>query len=339
MNFVLMALLISLTQLQSATAIAVHQPSGFQPFAASASVAYYSRGINLRDPRSGSVLAAEAIRAGRVRIPFSVFPQLMPEVLTCSPAPCVTPNVRASEGGSPVNETPIAANPMKPMQLLSGGNDYNCGSVQGFFASQNGGTTWNHTCMNLLSGTFGDGDPIVGYDLTNHAYIGGIDASSGTVANIAFEKSSNNGLTWSAPAPAVVAIAPYTFADKPWMQIDDTPTSPRKNAIYISTTEFDPSSNSIIAVAHSTNGGGTWTNVMVDAATYPIVDQFSDLGIGKDGKVYLTWMRCSATGTNNNCGGTTSMIMFSKSSDGGVHWTAPRVISKANLAPDQCGAF
>jgi hypothetical protein len=339
MNFVLMALLISLTQLQSATAIAVNQSSGIQPFATSASIAYYSRGINLRDPRSGSVLAAEAIRAGRVRIPFSGFRQLIPEVLTCSPAPCVTPNVQASEGGSPVNEDPIAANPNKPLQLLSGGNDYNCSSVQGFFASQNGGTTWNHTCMNLLSGTFGDGDPAVGYDLKNHAYIAGIDATSGTVSEIAFEKSSNNGLTWSAPAPAVLPIAPYTFADKEWMQIDDTPTSPRKNAIYISTTEFDPSSNSIIAVAHSTNGGGSWTNVMVDAATYPVVDQFSDLGIGKDGKVYLTWMRCKANGPNNNCGGTTSMIMFSKSSDGGIHWTAPVVISNANLAPDPCGAF
>lgn len=339
MNFVLMGLLIALTQVQSASVFAIHQPSEFQPFATSASIAYYSGGIDLRDPRSGSVLAAEAIRAGRVRIPFSVFPQLMPEVLTCSPAPCVLPNVRASEGGSPVNETPIAANPSKPLQLLSGGNDYNCGSVQGFFASQNGGTTWNHTCMNLLSGTSGDGDPGVAYDLINHAYISGIDAFSGTVADIAFEKSSNNGLTWSAPAPAVVPISPYTFADKPWMQIDDTAASPRKNAIYISTTEFDPSSNSIIAVSHSTNGGGSWKNVKVDAVVFPIVDQFSDLGIGKDGVVYLTWMRCSATGATNNCGGTLAHIMFSRSNDGGVHWTSPRVISKANLAPDTCGAF
>jgi Neuraminidase (sialidase) len=123
------------------------------------------------------------------------------------------------------------------------------------------------------------------------------------------------------------------------MQIDVTPTSPRLNSIYISSTEFDPSSNSIIAVAHSKNGGATWKNVMVDAAVFPVVDQFSDLGIGSDGTVYVSWMRCSATGPTGDCGGTTSMIMFSKSTDGGGTWSSPVTIAMANLAPDSCGAF
>jgi hypothetical protein len=225
------------------------------------------------------------------------------------------------------------------MQLLSGGNDYNCGSLQGFFASKNGGSTWNHTCMNVIAGTGGAGDPAVAYNTTNKAFIAGIDVVSGNVSEIVFETSTNNGVSWSAPAIAVSGIPPYTFVDKEWMQIDDTATSPRKDAIYISTTEFDPNSNSIIAVSHSTDGGGSWNNVMVDAAVYPNVDQFSDLAIGKDGVLYLSWMRCTANGPSGDCGGTKSNIMFSKSADGGVTWTVPVVMAKANLAPDVCGAF
>jgi hypothetical protein len=301
----------------------------------------YGPRIDMRSPLSGSVLVDQAIRAGRVRIPFVYGRQPYPQVLTCSPIPCIVPNVQASEGGSPVNEDPITENPTRPKDLLTGGNDYNCGSsLQGFYASSNGGTTWNHTCMGVLAGNGGDGDPNVGYNLHGTAFIAGIDTPGGNVTEIALETSANNGMTWSAPTVAVTGISPYTFVDKPWMQIDVTPTSPRKNTIYISSTDFDQTTNnSSIAVGHSTNNGATWHNVMVDAQVFPIIDQFSDLAIGSDGTVYLSWMRCSATGPNGNCGATRAMILFSKSTDGGKTWSAPVTVAMPNLAPDPCGAF
>jgi hypothetical protein len=335
------AALIGLTQFQSAPVDELQLSASLQPFAGPAITGrpfYYGPRINMNSPLSGSVLVAQAIRAGRVRIPYAFRPQPNPFALTCSPAPCTTPNVQASGGGSPVNETPIAVDPRQASHLLTGGNDYNCPNIQGFYASSNKGSTWNHTCLNSIAGTGGDGDPIVGYDLHHTAFIGGID-SPGSTSEIALEKSTNNGQTWSAPFVAITGIAPYTFVDKPWMQIDDTPTSPWPNWIYISSTEFDPSSNTIIAVGHSPDGGMTWQNEAVDSAVYPVVDQFSDLGIGADGTVYVTWMRCTANGPNNNCGGTRSMIMFSKSSDGGNTWTAPVLMAMANLAPDPCGQF
>jgi len=115
-------------------------------------------------PLSGGVLMAEAIRSGAVRLPRIGAGVFAPEILSCSPAPCVLPNVQASEGGLPVNEDPIAVNPVNSKQLLTGGNDYNCPSLQGFFASGDGGSTWSHTCMNSLPGYGGDGDPGVAYD-------------------------------------------------------------------------------------------------------------------------------------------------------------------------------
>jgi hypothetical protein len=41
----------------------------------------------------------------------------------------------------------------------------------------------------------------------------------------------------------------------------------------------------------------------------------------------------------NNCGGTIAQMMFSKSTDGGNHWSTERVIHAVTLAPDPCGAF
>src|SRR5260370_22801851 len=95
---------------------------------------------------------------------------------------------------------------------------------------------------------------------------------------IVFEKSSNNGASGSAVAVAVSPFFSGGLADKPWLQIDTNPASPHANSLYISVTQFDSSSNSQITVAHSNDGGTTWTNVAADTKQiYPNVDQFSDI--------------------------------------------------------------
>src|SRR5690348_16588575 len=83
-------------------------------------------------PLSGGVLMARAIHTGAIHAGHGVGQTINP-ALTCSPAPCVLPNVKACGGTQPVNEDPIAADPGNAQNLLSGGNDYNCSStLQGF---------------------------------------------------------------------------------------------------------------------------------------------------------------------------------------------------------------
>jgi hypothetical protein len=53
---------------------------------------------------------------------------------------------------------------------------------------------------------------------------------------------------------------------------------------------------------------------------FPTVDQFSDLAIGRDGTVYVSWMRCTANEPTGDCGGTTATSLLSKSTDGGNIW-------------------
>ena len=110
-------------------------------------------------PRSGSSLVGEAIHRGALQLPLSLQGLSVQQNLTCSPLPCVLPNVQASNGTNIANEDPIVSNPRNPAQLLTGANDYSCSvSLQGFYASNDGGATWTRTCLPVIAGGFGDGN-------------------------------------------------------------------------------------------------------------------------------------------------------------------------------------
>jgi hypothetical protein len=319
---------LALTMAASLTGLGLAQAQSHRPSAPAVHLE--------KAPYSGGVLMARAIRAGLA------LPALAPAggkapTLKCSPSPCALPNVQASEGGQPVDETPISVDPNNSKHVLTAGNDYNCSSsLQGYFASTDGGKTFTHSCGTLATGTSGgDGDPVVGWDLNGVAYRGGIDDGSNLV--IAIGKSTDFGATWS--TPVIAAKVSGVDMDKPWLEIDTNAASPLKNALYVSMTQFS-GNNTRIGVSHSTDGGATWHLVNVDSQQiYPNLDQFSDLAIGADGTVYVSWMRCNASGPTGDCGGTTASQWFSKSTDGGATWSAAFKIHNANLAPDSCGAF
>ena len=288
-------------------------------------------------PYSGGLLMARAIRSGRVRLPAAnAHGEFNPHSLNCAHAPCALPNVEGSAGATqPVDETPIAVSPLNKKHMITGGNDYNCtsGSYRGFWVSDNGGKTWKGGCGLDVAGQTGDGDPVVGYDLNGNVYQGGIESGG-----IGIASSSNNGKTWN-PMVIATSVAGFT-SDKPWLQIDTGAHSVGKNRLYVSSTQFDASSDSIIYVAHSADGGQTWTQVAASPeTTYPNIDQFSDLATDSAGNVYLTYMNCTANGPTGDCGGTVATMYMEVSSDGGNTWSAPSIVNTVNLAPDSCGAF
>jgi hypothetical protein len=281
---------------------------------------------------SGGVLMAQAVHQGRI-VPGR----------GSSAARPLLPNVKASnQGNQPVNESPITANPANGNQLLSGGNDYNCSTIQGFYTSGDGGATWpNQHCLTPpLPGKQGFGDPNVAYDHTGAAYILGINATGSLTGGvIVYQKSTNNGATWSATAAGPTTFYSNGLPDKPWTEADNNPASPFAGCLYTSITQFDTSFNRItITVDHSCDGGTTWSGPKAVSAEqiFPNVVQFSDIAIGDDGTVYVTWMDCFANGPAGDCGNTLATIQYSKSTDGGNTWTAPATITTAQLAPDSC---
>src|SRR5689334_25359593 len=62
-------------------------------------------------PESTSVLVGRAIQSGALQLPTSSQAYGMLPALTCSPVPCVLPNVQASAGVNIADEDPIASNP------------------------------------------------------------------------------------------------------------------------------------------------------------------------------------------------------------------------------------
>jgi hypothetical protein len=295
-----------------------------------------------RLPHSGGVLMARAIAAGRVHLPAARITQSAAQAaVTCSPAPCVLPNVDAAEGGAnPVNEDPIASNPNNSSQWITGGNDYNCASLQGFFATSDNGTTFTRNCLKTLAGKSGAGDPGVAYDLNNNVYITGIDCNSGcATGQIVIAQSTDGGVTFPTPHTAVTSQF-SGLTDKEWMEIDTNPSSPHAGTIYISLTDFSSTSKSQITVSHSTDNGATFSTVKIGTQTsVPAVNQFSDLAVAKDGTVYVSYIFCPGTGPTGDCGSTTASILVSKSTDGGVTWSSPVTATTATLAPDSCGAY
>jgi hypothetical protein len=269
----------------------------------------------------------------------------MPDVAqpaeTCSPAPCVLPNVDAAEGGTnPVNEDPIAVNPNNSSQFITAGNDYNCTSLQGFFATSDNGTTFTRNCLKTLSGKSGAGDPGVAYDLNNNVYVTGIDCNSGCgTGQIVIAQSTDGGVTFPTPHTAVTSQF-SGLTDKEWMEIDTNTSSPHANTIYISLTDFSSTSKSQITVSHSTDNGATFSTVKIGSqVTPPAVNQFSDLAVAKDGTVYVSYIFCPGTGPTGDCGSTTASVLVSKSTDGGVTWSSPVTATTVTLAPDSCGAY
>ena len=255
----------------------------------------------------------------------------------CSPAPCVLPPTQASEGGSIVTNPLIVTNPENEKELLLGSLDGNCPPPSGlaFHLSRDGGSTWTRVlCMPVMhkGGVYWPIiNPLVGYDRNGVAYVaGGYNASNSSDSFLAVQKSTD-GIHWDAPVVALrKAVNSHLLAT--WLVVDSSAGSPWVNSVYVSGGVEWAAGNQVL-VSHSTDGGKTWTQVAVDSVQkYPATDGFTGTAVGKDGTVYVTWLRCPGTGPDRFCSDGNGYIMFSKSSDGGNTWSPARVMTKVEFA-------
>ncbi|HXM23164.1 MAG TPA: choice-of-anchor tandem repeat GloVer-containing protein [Terriglobales bacterium] len=261
--------------------------------------------------------------------------------LTCSPTPCVLPPTQASEGGGMVTDTPIVTNPLNQKELLLGSFDGNCyPSGLGFHLSRDGGSNWNRVlCMPFIYTKqhvyVPLDEPSVGYDRNGTAYVAGLyfDNDALGYGFIGFQKSTD-GTHWSKPAVAL-RLPGLSFPFETAFAVDTSAGSPRVNSLYVSGVMWShQGSNNQVMVSHSSDGGITWTQAAVDPVQiYPAEDRFTRMAVGKDGTVYLTWIHCPGAGPDESCGDDTFHVMFSKSADGGITWSRPHMMAKAQFAP------
>ena len=253
-----------------------------------------------------------------------------PGGFTCAPAPCVLPPTLASEGTSLVTDTPIASNPLDQKTLLLGGDDWNCTTADvGFHLSTDRGSEWELAeCMpGLQLGQFyytAVDEPSVGYDLKGNAYVSAIYfyvTEEEDYGLVAVQKSSN-GTTWGKPRAALLQSGVTTFYST-HLAVDASASSPWAGAVYVSgVLVSDQNYDNQVWMSHSNDGGKTWKQVAVDTVQkYPKAEEaLTRMAVGKDGTVYVTWQRCLI---KNDACHPASLVMLSKSVDGGSTWSTP----------------
>jgi hypothetical protein len=183
-------------------------------------------------------------------IPVSL-PSAEAQVLTCSPAPCVTANVQI--GPSTTTTTlagfALASDPIQTTETLGVTANYwnsmaSCNSAgnseSGAFTSVNQGRTWSGGCQ-PASGTDAGPyqDPLAGYDVNGTFYSGQLGSPSGGSTNGVFLQSLSAGSpTWSSFASTLsftdAATEDFFLFDFPALYIDNNPASPH---LYITAFE------------------------------------------------------------------------------------------------------
>jgi len=137
----------------------------------------------------------------------------------------------------------------------------------GWATSTDNGVTWTHgflpgtTTFATPAGTFtAISDPSVAFDASHNVWlIASLGITSSNSQVLVTSRSTDGGLTWSNP----ITVATGSL-DKNWIVCDNTSTSPFFGHCY---TEWDrTSSNNLIQMSTSTNGGLTWGTARATAA-------------------------------------------------------------------------
>ena len=202
------------------------------------------------------------------------------------------------------------------------GRIFNGGATDiGFATSLNGGVSWTH---GFLPGTstqaaqpgpfFGASDASVAYNAKDRVWMIswlGAHFSGGGVVDVMVSRSTDGGLSWSAP---VVIAATNVFYDKNWTTCDNTATSPFYGNCY---TEFDNAdAGDLEQMSTSSDGGLTWSSPQATA------NQAHGLGgqplVQPGGRVIVPF-----EGVGRSGGG----IRAFTSDDGGATWNASVLIS------------
>ena len=199
--------------------------------------------------------------------------------------------------------------------------------------SSNGGTTWKQRFVPLSGGfpVTADGqvwqansDPVVAIDKLGNAFLANLYLaanSSGNVTNdglyvcVATLKSGPMFTKSGCHAVRTTLTTTTVLEDKPWIAVDNS-TSSHSGNVYAVWTHFTATS-SMIFFSRSTNHGLTWSKaIQINPASQNGAIQGSQVGVGPDGSVYVSYELFLGTGS-------TGKQEIAKSSNGGTSFGTP----------------
>jgi hypothetical protein len=234
-------------------------------------------------------------------------------------------DVQVSTSTLAQNEPSIAINPSNPQQLVAGANDQLATGVDwlAVYNSSDSGLTWTNGLIPTtgLVGLREASDPAVSFSQNGTLYYSGVafnvNARTGTATDgtIFVSKSTDDGSSF--PLTRIVAQGSSRtgiFNDKPYLEVDKT-TGLFAGRVYVSWTRFTGSFTSDIMLAYSSDGSRTFS-FYPHPVSSSLLNQGSVPVVGPDGTLYVVWNDLS-----------NFQIMEAKSTDGGVSFSNPVVVS------------
>ena len=292
--------------------------------------------------------------------------------------------------GQAHNETTIAVNPSNPNELVAASNDYSLGDglAGGTSYSKDGGKTWQDSTVPVeftRGSAFpgdpyprmywqGGGDPSVAWDSHGNAYFTGLHFNRGLGTSDIADYSSgvftyrsvgNGGASWSFPGtPVATSYQPTTPAfgtpllDKPYMAIDTHASSPYRDRIYVTYTNFAADGTAYIYEAYSSDYARTFSapvlvsknSASLCPQNYSFIgvtpensnncdeNQFSDPFTGSDGNLYVVYSNFNNAAAVSTSGDNHFQVLLAKSTNGGATFSAPVDATHYYDLPD-CGTY
>jgi hypothetical protein len=226
------------------------------------------------------------------------------------------------------NETTIAINKKNPKIIIAGANDarmYNQGMPS--FTTTDQGNNWRTNFVpipNADNSAFPIplGDPAFAADdsgLFYYAYLASDNV--GLYDNLVIA-TSKDGKSWINGAYVVAANSISGFEDKEQIAVDNSPGSHFHGRVYTVWMHFESRNSNTggVRIAWSDDKCKTWSDVV--NVTDGELDQFSELKIGKNGEVILTF-----SVPDGNGGGSHRMLL---STDGGANFSNSEITTYTN---------
>ena len=281
----------------------------------------------------------------------------------------VSPVVDVTRDETSQNESPLAANPTNPMNMITGNNDWNYNDGCGMNVTFDGGKTWTPSLPNgFLPGVTkytndpnvpgtgaydAGGDPVVAFGPDGTAYFvcQAFNFTPPYAIALLVNRSTDGGRTWLSTGLTQISAwngngksrgGTGQFPDHESIHVDLSPSSPFYGSVYVTWAQFDGhGTHSPVYVAVSRDGARTFsTPAKVNVGSIRN-NQDQRIVTAPDGTAYLTF-------DNGIQGGKGTALYVTSSSDGGLSWAAPYQFGLFNdpvcLFPPSCfnitgGAF
>jgi hypothetical protein len=229
-------------------------------------------------------------------------------------------NVRVTCDSSPSNdrsESTVVANPRNPYNLVGSSKRFTNPQTYAFslaaYATFDAGQSWTEAApLALLAGWDGVSDPTVAWDDVGNAYLVALPFQGPEPMAICVYKSTDGGLTWS--APDLIHSAPGD--DKQSAAGDTNPASPHRGNVYAA---WDGPGG--LLYGRTTDHGATWKGT---AASPPVGASLApnsfapQVVVALDGAVYIFFLD--------------GEVQFVKSTNGGDSFSAPSTVASGIAA-------